>query len=101
MWSVRKGLGSNSRHFRENVRSSVLYSCVYVVAYLNLIFLFTIMPSKKKQSRNAFFFFMQSLRPQLQRQGVTLENGNRTLAEFAGPQWAVSVCAFSLNGAEV
>lgn len=33
---------------------------------------------------------MVSLRPQLERQGVVLENGMRSLAEIAGPRWKVS-----------
>ncbi|CAH3119717.1 unnamed protein product [Pocillopora meandrina] len=47
------------------------------------------MPNKKKnnQARNPFYFFMVSLRPQLERQGVVLENGMRSLAEIAGPRW--------------
>ena len=50
------------------------------------------MPSKKKknQGRNAFYYFMISLRPQLERQGVVLENGMQTLAEIAGPRWKVT-----------
>lgn len=50
------------------------------------------MPNKKKgnQARNAFYFFMVSLRPQLERQGVVLENGMQSLAEIAGPRWKVS-----------
>lgn len=50
------------------------------------------MPNKKKnnQARNPFYFFMVSLRPQLERQGVVLENGMRSLAEIAGPRWKVS-----------
>lgn len=49
------------------------------------------MPNKKKnnQARNAFYFFMVSLRPQLERQGVILENGMQSLAEIAGPRWKV------------
>lgn len=49
------------------------------------------MPNKKNknQGRNAFYFFMVSLRPQLERQGVILENGMQTLAEIAGPRWKV------------
>ncbi|XP_048588733.1 protein maelstrom homolog [Nematostella vectensis] len=47
------------------------------------------MPSKKNknQPRNAFYFYMVSLRPQLERQGVVLENGMQTLSELAGPRW--------------
>ena len=50
------------------------------------------MPNKKKknQAKNPFYFFMLSLRPQLERQGVVLENGLQTLAEIAGPRWKVS-----------
>lgn len=49
------------------------------------------MPNKKKnnQARNPFYFFMISLRPQLERQGVVLENGMQSLAEIAGPRWKV------------
>lgn len=49
------------------------------------------MPNKKKnnQARNPFYFFMVSLRPQLERQGVVLENGMQSLAEIAGPRWKV------------
>ena len=52
------------------------------------------MPNKKNknQGRNAFYFFMVSLKPQLERQGVILENGMQTLAEIAGPRW--KVCCF-------
>lgn len=54
------------------------------------------MPPKKKnknQPRNAFYFYMVSLRPELQRQGVVLENGMQSLAEIAGPRW--KVCCIS------
>ena len=49
------------------------------------------MPNKKKNNaaRNAFYFFMVSLKPQLERQGVVLENGMQSLAEIAGPRWKV------------
>ena len=49
------------------------------------------MPNKKKknQGRNAFYYFMVSIRPQLERQGVILENGMQSLAEIAGPRWKV------------
>ena len=49
------------------------------------------MPNKKKnnQAKNAFYFFMVSLRPQLERQGVILENGMQSVAEIAGPRWKV------------
>lgn len=49
------------------------------------------MPSKKKNNapKNAFYFFMVSLRPRLERQGVILENGMQSLAEIAGPRWKV------------
>jgi len=49
------------------------------------------MPNKKKnnQARNPFYFFMISLRPQLERQGVVLQNGMQSLAEIAGPRWKV------------
>ena len=49
------------------------------------------MPSKKKNNapKNAFYFFMVSLRPRLERQGVVLENGMQSLAEIAGPRWKV------------
>ena len=47
------------------------------------------MPPKKKPSPNGFFHFMQSLRPQLKREGVVV-GSNRELAELAGPRWAVS-----------
>ncbi|KAK3718270.1 hypothetical protein QZH41_013179 [Actinostola sp. cb2023] len=47
------------------------------------------MPNKKNknQPKNAFYYYMVSLRPQLQRQGVVLENGMASLAEIAGPRW--------------
>ncbi|KAK2566847.1 Protein maelstrom-like protein [Acropora cervicornis] len=47
------------------------------------------MPNKKKNNapKNAFYFFMVSLRPRLERQGVVLENGMQSLAEIAGPRW--------------
>lgn len=49
------------------------------------------MPNKKKnnQAKNPFYFFMISLRPQLERQGVVLNNGMQSLAEIAGPRWKV------------
>lgn len=49
------------------------------------------MPNKKKnnQAKNPFYFFMVSLRPQLERQGVVLNNGMQSLAEIAGPRWKV------------
>ena len=49
------------------------------------------MPNKKKNNapKNAFYFFMVSLRPRLERQGVVLENGMQSLAEIAGPRWKV------------
>ena len=47
------------------------------------------MPSKKAPAPNGFFYFMQSLRPELKREGVLVQN-NRELAELAGPRWAVS-----------
>ena len=47
------------------------------------------MPSKKNPPPNGFFFFMQSLRPELKRDGILVQN-NRELAELAGPRWAVS-----------
>ena len=60
------------------------------------------MPNKKKnnQARNAFYFFMVSLRPQLERQGVILENGMQSLAEIAGPRWKVGFVLISalMNG---
>ena len=54
------------------------------------------MPNKKKNNapKNAFYFFMVSLRPQLERQGVVLENGMQSLAEIAGPRWKVGVVKF-------
>ena len=55
------------------------------------------MPNKKKNNaaRNAFYFFMISLKPQLERQGVVLENGMQSLAEIAGPRW--KVLCFSIS----
>ena len=55
------------------------------------------MPNKKKNNaaRNAFYFFMVSLKPQLERQGVVLENGMQSLAEIAGPRW--KVLCFSIS----
>ncbi|XP_028405303.1 protein maelstrom homolog [Dendronephthya gigantea] len=46
------------------------------------------MPSKKNPPPNGFFYFMQSLRPALKREGVFVQN-NRELADLAGPRWAV------------
>ncbi|XP_068733037.1 protein maelstrom homolog [Montipora capricornis] len=47
------------------------------------------MPNKKRNNapKNAFYFFMISLKPKLERQGVVLENGMQSLAEIAGPRW--------------
>ncbi|CAB4028708.1 Hypothetical predicted protein, partial [Paramuricea clavata] len=45
------------------------------------------MPSKKNPPPNGFFFFMQSLRPDLKSEGIVVTN-NRELAELAGPRWA-------------
>ncbi|XP_031552805.1 protein maelstrom homolog [Actinia tenebrosa] len=47
------------------------------------------MPNKKNknQPKNAFYYYMISLRPQLERQGVVLANGMQSLAELAGPRW--------------
>ena len=61
------------------------------------------MPNKKKnnQARNPFYFFMVSLRPQLERQGVVLENGMRSLAEIAGPRWKVSWLMLSFKRFQV
>ena len=49
------------------------------------------MPNKKKNNaaKNAFYFFMVSLKPQLERQGVVLKNGFQSLSEIAGPRWKV------------
>ena len=47
------------------------------------------MPSKKNPPPNGFFYFMQSLRPDLKSEGIVVTN-NRELAELAGPRWAVS-----------
>ena len=52
------------------------------------------MPNKKRNNapKNAFYFFMISLKPKLERQGVVLENGMQSLAEIAGPRWKVGSC---------
>ena len=54
------------------------------------------MPSKKNPPPNGFFYFMQSLRPDLKRQGIVVQN-NRELAELAGPRWAVSCLFFYIS----
>ena len=43
----------------------------------------------KKPARNAFFFFMKELEPQLRREGRVLPNGMADVAEIAHPRYKV------------
>lgn len=45
---------------------------------------------KKKQPRNAFYFFMLEFKARCERNGERFPNGLRDVQEEAGPEWSVS-----------
>jgi hypothetical protein len=47
---------------------------------------------KKKQPKNAFYFFMVHYRSQEEAKGVRFHGGLKAVAEKAGPIWEVRKC---------
>lgn len=43
----------------------------------------------KKPARNAFYFFMKELEPQLRREGRVFPNGMQDVVVIAHPRWKV------------
>jgi len=51
----------------------------------------------KKPARNAFFYFMKELEPQLRREGRVLPNGMQDIVVIAHPRWKVSPNTHLIN----
>lgn len=45
----------------------------------------------KKPARNAFYFFMKELEPQLRREGRVFPNGMQDVVPIAHPRWKVTL----------
>ena len=48
------------------------------------------MPAKNKQQKNAFYWYMQELLPQLKREGRVFPNGMADVVPIAHPRYKVS-----------
>ena len=55
------------------------------------------MPAKNKQQKNAFYFYMQELLPELKREGRVFPGGMADVVPIAHPRWKVCIAMFILN----
>lgn len=67
----------------------IYYPVIFILG--RLISLVWEMPNKKKQPKNAFYFYMLKVQDEYQRGGVNYKLSE--IAEMAGPGWRVSIAS--------
>lgn len=83
-----KSIDLRSVMYRVNLLSDIVKSCLFFI----LLYGFSgvmLQGKKKKQPKNAFYFFMVHFRSLEEAKGVKFHDGWKDVADKAGPVWKV------------